>query len=587
MVSSQPPKVLWDDCLERQAYVRSMTARPRHSLGGQVPETVVSGETADISPWAIHRWYEWVMFHDTSVPFPGDKMILGRDLGPSLDIGPAMCQKILKMNGQIQHQSSARSLMPEELESPEVQRQKEEFDAAIAARLGGPMTYLDLEQSPDPDIATPNFDPYEDDVDGAEPVMKEIDDVDTYDQYVGAEVLLQTGDQQQTARVVSRKREADGKFKGTANVNPLLDTRTYDVEFPNGQVAEYSANVIAESMYSQCDVEGNQHLLLDALVDHKKSADAISHQNMYVQHGSGNKHLRKTTRGWKLCVEWKDGSTSWERLADLKESNPVEVAEYAVSKGIQDEPAFLWWVPYTLKRRDRIIAAVNKRYHKHTHKFGIEVPKTMADAIAIDKRNGNTLWQDAIRKEMNNVRVAFKILEDGESVPPTYQQIRCHLVFDIKQEDFRWKARFVVGGHMTDASGATNYASVVSRESVHIALTLAALNDLEVKAADIQNAYLTAPTSEKIWCVLGPEFGSDAGCKALIVRALYGLKIAAKDFTSHLADCMRHLGWKPCRADWDVWMKPEVRLDDGVQYWPTCCYTLTMPCPYIMMLQHS
>ena len=52
------------------------------------------------------------------------------------------------------------------------------------------------------------------------------------------------------------------------------------------------------------------------------------------------------------------------------------------------------------------------------------------------------------------------------------------------------------------------YASVVSRESVRIALTLAALNDLEVKAADIQNAYLTAPLlSEKIWTVCGPEFG--------------------------------------------------------------------------------
>jgi hypothetical protein len=80
-----------------------------------------------------------------------------------------------------------------------------------------------------------------------------------------------------------------------------------------------------------------------------------------------------------------------ERLADLNESNPIEVAEYAVAHGIDSEAAFAWWVPYTLKRRNRIIAAVNKRYHKRTHKFGIEVPKTYEDCIRIDRENGNTL----------------------------------------------------------------------------------------------------------------------------------------------------------------------------------------------------
>lgn len=58
-------------------------------------------------------------------------------------------------------------------------------------------------------------------------------------------------------------------------------------------------------------------------------------------------------------MEWKDGTTSWERLADVKESNPVELAEYAMAHGIDGEHAFAWWVPYTLQRRNRIIAAVN------------------------------------------------------------------------------------------------------------------------------------------------------------------------------------------------------------------------------------
>jgi hypothetical protein len=77
------------------------------------------------------------------------------------------------------------------------------------------------------------------------------------------------------------------------------------------------------------------------------------------------------------------------------------------------------------------------------------------------------------------------------------------------------------------------------------------LNDLQVKVSDIENAYITAPCSEKIWTVLGPEFGSDAGKTAIVVRTLYA-------FCNHLADCMKHLGFTPCLADPDLWMKAEV-----------------------------
>jgi hypothetical protein len=152
---------------------------------------------------------------------------------------------------------------------------------------------------------------------------------------------------------------------------------------------------------------------------------------------------------------------------------------------------------------------------------------------------------------MECVQTAFCIADDGEVIPIGYQQIRCHMIFDVKREDFRCKARLVAGGHTTASPATITYASVVSRESVHIALLLAALNYVEVKTADIENAYITAPCSEKIWTVLGPEFGLDAGKKAFIVRALYGLKSAGALFCNHLADCMQHIGFAPCLADPD------------------------------------
>jgi hypothetical protein len=111
------------------------------------------------------------------------------------------------------------------------------------------------------------------------------------------------------------------------------------------------------------------------------------------------------------------------------------------------------------------------------------------------------------------------------------------------------------------------YASVVSRESVMIALTLVALNDLDVMMGNIENAYLTAPITEKVWTVLGPEFGEDAGKRALIMRALYALKSAGAAFRNHLTSCMDHLGWNPCLANQYLWMKEKTRPDDGVKYW--------------------
>jgi hypothetical protein len=168
---------------------------------------------------------------------------------------------------------------------------------------------------------------------------------------------------------------------------------------------------------------------------------------------------------------------------------------------------------------------------------------------------------------MKNVRIAFKILNGEEAVTPTYHQITCLMVFDVKMEDFRHKARFVAGGHTMDTPHAMTYASVVSRESVRNALTLAALNDFEFNMADIENAYLAAPITEKVWCILGPEFGEDTGNEALLARALYGLKSAGAAFRNHLTKCMKHLGWKSCRADRDLWMKHQKRSEDGFEYW--------------------
>ena len=87
------------------------------------------------------------------------------------------------------------------------------------------------------------------------------------------------------------------------------------------------------------------------------------------------------------------------------------------------------------------------------------------------------------------------------------------------------------------------------------------------------NAYFTAPITENIWTVLGPEFGDDTGKKAVIVRLMYGLKSSRAVFRNHLAYCMRHMGYKSCTADLDLCLKPEVIPSDVFEYYSyILCY---------------
>ena len=468
-------------------------------------------------------------------------------MGPAVNSGNEMAQWILKCNGQVIPRRTARPLTEEEIHSPIEKRKRNVFDNAIRHTLGDSINPPSAE--PPPEEVIPE--PYED----SEEKPRSIPDADNglYDELVSAELTLPHDNSIQRATVIRRSRDNDGKLTGVASDNPITDSRIYDVMFDDGTVKQYAANIIAENIYSQVDANGHHSLLLDEILDYRKKDGALTKENMYVVTKRGNRKLRKTTIGWDFKILWKDGSTTWLPLRELKESNPVEIAEYVKAHDLVHEPAFIWWVPYTLRKRDMIIAAVNARVTKSTHKYGVRVPQSVEEAFRLDKANGNTLWRDALAKEMDNVMVAFDILENGEDLPVGYTLASGHIIFEIKM-DFRRKARYVKDGHKTKDPEGSVYAGVVSRETVRIALTYAALNDLPVCAADIRNAYLQAPASEKHYIICGAEFGvENIGKRAIICRALYGGKTSGKDFWNSLRACMNHLGFKSCLADPDVW----------------------------------
>jgi hypothetical protein len=248
-----------------------------------------------------------------------------------------MCYWVLSDTAKPIVRSTVQPISKDKLTLAETQSQLQALDQIISDKLGSPSSTdsiysYDLEpegeqQQADDDFHTPEYSPVE-----PESHMPEADDWDTeaFDQYIAAEVRLPKDGQEVLGQVVARKRDPDGNPVGRSNANPILDSRVYEVMFPDGTTAEYSANVIAECMYSQVDNEGNQYLLLDSIIDWKKTDEAVDESNIWQVSFNGNLHPRRTTKGWKLCVKWKDGSTSWENLKDLKESFPVQVAKFAV-----------------------------------------------------------------------------------------------------------------------------------------------------------------------------------------------------------------------------------------------------------------
>ena len=291
------------------------------------------------------------------------------------------------------------------------------------------------------------------------------------------------------------------KLKRTTTISPFLDTRMYEVEYLDGERASLSANHIAENLFAQVDDEGNRQVLMKEIIDYHTNGQEVKHQDAFITMTTGTKRRRETTKGWEILIEWKDGSMNWVAWKDVKESYPVQLAEFAISNRIAEEPALAWWVPFMMKKRNRILAKVKSKYWLRSHKFGIRIPKSVEEVKKADNQNGNTLWWDAICKEMHNVRPAFEVFEGTkDQLPVGYQFMKCHMIFDVKfGENFRCKARLVAGGHMTEMPVTLTYLSVVSRDSVQIALTLAALNDLQVMSCDIQNAYLMADCQEEIW----------------------------------------------------------------------------------------
>ncbi len=269
-------------------------------------------------------WYEWIYYRDHG-SFPENKEKLGRVLGPCKNEGNEMAQSVLTSNGTIIIRRMLHKLRKDELYSEVEKRKRSIFDDLILKKLVG-----DSVSKPTTKPSAPDHIPYEvDPGDSVQLLPHDNDPVNDNgttafekpitDQWIAAELNLPQGERYQNAKVIGQAKDSNGNVIGTYDPNPFLNTTVYNVEFPDGEIKEYAANVIVENMYVQVNHEdGYQHhqILLDSIIDYRKDESAIDKDDLYVKTKSGQNRLRQsTTAGWKFLVLWKNGEEEWMPLA--------------------------------------------------------------------------------------------------------------------------------------------------------------------------------------------------------------------------------------------------------------------------------
>ena len=267
-----------------------------------------------------------------------------------------------------------------------------------------------------------------------------------------------------------------------------------------------------------------------------------------------------------LKVQFQDGPKKWMTMDEVQLVDPYLAINHAINHDLKHKDEYSWVQEY-LDFDEEVVEMVQayKTSAKEgtKYKFGVEVPGSTKKALEIDRRNGNTAWQESIKLELDQIKEyeVFKVLPDHASLPPGYKRIPYHLVYDVKF-DGRLKSRLVAGGHRSpEVPREDIFSGVVSMEAVRLGFLMAKLNGLKVCAGDVGNAFLHGKTREKLFIVAGPEFGPELAGKRLIIdKSLYGLKSSAARYHEHLSETLRKMGFRPSKADADLWMK---KCSDG------------------------
>ena len=508
------PASLWFLALTYVCMILNHTANA--SIGHAIPMQVLTGVTPDISSLLQFDWYEAVYYKTEESHFPSmSNEKSGRFVGISEHVGHALTFLILTDDTQkIIHQSVVRSA-----NNPDAQnlRADPQLDTELSQHI---QSFIDYDSQDD---------------EAQQPKMPIINP----EELVGR-TLSFTQEDGETTRIKIIEAIHDQETSTSDNPRTVrfkcsMNNESYEDILSYNQILEYLSKEDNDIVWKFQDIIGHQGPLSKSHKDYKGS--------MY-----------------NLTVLWENGETSIEPLSLIASDDPVSCAIYARKNKLTNLPGWrrLKGLAKTQAKLFRLINQVKFRNFgsKPKFKYGFEIPKNYKHAIEIDKRNGNTRWQDATELELESM-AAYDVFRDhgyDAKPPPGYKNIRVHLIYDVKH-DGRHKARLVADGHLTDVPNESVYSSVVSLRGLRMLLFLGELNGIETWGTDIGNAYLEAMTSERVCIIAGPEFGPLEGHLLLIHKALYGLRSSGARWHDRLSDVLRQEGFIPCKAEPDIWMR--------------------------------
>jgi Reverse transcriptase (RNA-dependent DNA polymerase) len=273
---------------------------------------------------------------------------------------------------------------------------------------------------------------------------------------------------------------------------------------------------------------------------------------------------------WNVHVLWETGEITIEPLK-IVEHDKYGCAAYAHDKPeLLEQPGWKQFKKHA-QREKKLVRMVNQAKLQSfrtalVYMYGHLVPRNHSQALEIDRKNGNAVWQDAEKIELEAI-LGYGVFNDTglhTSGPENHKRINVHFVYAVKH-DGRYKARLVAGGHLTDTPIDSVYSSVATLWGVRMVMFLVELNGLNFWSTDIGNAYLESNTMEKIYIVGGKEFTCVGleGHTLVIVKALYGLKSSGTRWWEVLANVLRQMGFTPSKADNDIWMR---RVSDLYEY---------------------
>ena len=272
----------------------------------------VTGETPEIFEYIDFGFYDPCWYKENAGM---GETKMGTLLGVSNKTGSLMSFWILTPSWCVVSRTSVHRITNLELQEETNKRQMTAFDDAVKGYLRDYNHVLN--DGSKPELYDWSTHPFEDDPDFQEefdnatnnPDVKEADELftpDTYDQYLQIVLAMPQSDslEPRLARVTKRLKDANGIPIGTADQNPLLDTRMYEVEFTDGEKASLAANYIADNLFAQVDDEGNCQVLMNEIIDYQTNRTELKQQNAFITTITGTKHRRETTKGWELLIEW-------------------------------------------------------------------------------------------------------------------------------------------------------------------------------------------------------------------------------------------------------------------------------------------